>query len=58
MYVLLDWVANHTAWDNLLVEQHPEWYSRDWKGDLPTDSVVGLGGRDRSRLPAPGLRST
>lgn len=34
MYVILDWVANHTAWDNLLVEQHPEWYARDWKGDF------------------------
>jgi glycosidase len=34
MRVILDWVANHTAWDNLLVEQHPEWYARDWKGDF------------------------
>ena len=34
MYVILDWVANHTAWDNPLLEQHPEWYSRNWKGDF------------------------
>lgn len=34
MHVILDWVANHTAWDNPLVEQHPEWYERDWKGDF------------------------
>jgi glycosidase len=34
MYVILDWVANHTAWDNVLVHDHPEWYERDWKGDL------------------------
>ena len=34
MYVILDWVPNHTAWDNPLVEQHPEWYARDWKGDF------------------------
>jgi glycosidase len=34
MYVILDWVANHTAWDNVLVEQHPEWYARDYKGDF------------------------
>ncbi len=34
MYVILDWVANHTAWDNPLVEEHPEWYDRDWKGDF------------------------
>jgi glycosidase len=34
MYVILDWVANHTAWDNPLVTQHPEWYSRDANGDF------------------------
>jgi glycosidase len=34
MYVILDWVANHTAWDNPLATQHPEWYARDWKGDF------------------------
>jgi len=33
MYVILDWVANHTAWDNALVEKHPEWYDKDYKGD-------------------------
>jgi glycosidase len=33
-HVILDWVANHTAWDNPLVQQHPEWYQRDWKGDF------------------------
>jgi glycosidase len=30
--VILDWVANHTAWDNPLLEQHPDWYERDWQG--------------------------
>ncbi|MES1158671.1 MAG: alpha-amylase family glycosyl hydrolase [Terricaulis silvestris] len=34
MHVILDWVANHTAWDNPLVTQHPDWYERDWKGDF------------------------
>lgn len=34
MYVILDWVANHTAWDNVLMQEHPEWYARDWKGDF------------------------
>jgi glycosidase len=32
LYVILDWVANHTAWDSNLVKEHPEWYARDWKG--------------------------
>ncbi|WP_179021901.1 alpha-amylase family glycosyl hydrolase [Winogradskyella forsetii] len=37
MYVIIDWVANHTAWDNVLVEEHPEWYQKDYKGDyMPT----------------------
>ncbi len=34
MYVILDWVANHTAWDNNLVEMHPDWYDKDYKGDF------------------------
>jgi glycosidase len=34
MHVILDWVANHSAWDNNLVTEHPEWYARDWKGDF------------------------
>ncbi len=48
MYVILDWVANHTAWDNNLVDEHPEWYRRNWKGDYcPTpwwnwDDIIEL----------------
>ena len=34
MYVILDWVANHTAWDNELVTEHPDWYDKDYKGDF------------------------
>jgi alpha-amylase len=33
MYVILDWVANHSAWDNLLREEHPNWYSQDSLGN-------------------------
>ncbi|MBO6525483.1 alpha-amylase family glycosyl hydrolase [Erythrobacter sp.] len=32
--VILDLVANHTAWDNDLAAQHPDWYEKDWKGDF------------------------
>ena len=32
--VILDWVANHTAWDNAWVTEHSERYERDWKGDF------------------------
>lgn len=31
MYVILDWVANHTSWDNPLVSEHPEWYRKSRK---------------------------
>ncbi len=34
MYVIIDWVANHTAWDNPLRAARPEWYERDYKGDF------------------------
>jgi len=33
MYVILDWVANHSAWDNPLIDEHPEWYSKDSLGN-------------------------
>ncbi len=26
--VILDWVANHTGWDNPWVSEHPEWYTQ------------------------------
>jgi len=31
-HVLMDWVPNHTAWDNHLIEEHPEWYVKDESG--------------------------
>lgn len=33
-HVILDWVANHTAWDNSLQSEHPDWYQKDYKGDF------------------------
>lgn len=32
MYVILDWVANHTAWDNVLTISNPEYYVLDEEG--------------------------
>jgi len=32
MHVLLDWVPNHTSWDNQLTIEHPEWYAKDSAG--------------------------
>ncbi|PKP32148.1 MAG: alpha-amylase [Bacteroidetes bacterium HGW-Bacteroidetes-16] len=31
--VILDWVANHTAWDNSWID-HPDWYTRDANGNI------------------------
>ncbi len=28
MYAIIDWVPNHTGWDNLWVTEHPEWYTQ------------------------------
>ncbi len=32
--VILDWVANHSAFDNPLTASHPEWYTRSPEGAL------------------------
>ncbi|WP_027376457.1 alpha-amylase family glycosyl hydrolase [Kaistella palustris] len=32
MHVILDWVANHSSWDNGLVSEHPEWYKKSKTG--------------------------
>jgi 1,4-alpha-glucan branching enzyme len=33
MHVIIDWVANHTAWDNVWVDEHPDWYVKDEEGN-------------------------
>lgn len=32
--VILDWVANHSAWDNPLTTEHPGWYSKTPEGEM------------------------
>lgn len=34
MYILLDWVPNHTSWDNELTIDHPDWYAKDSVGNF------------------------
>lgn len=34
MGVVLDWVANHTAWDHAWINRHPNWYTRDANGTI------------------------
>jgi len=34
MYVIIDWVANHTAWDNNWMIEHPDFYTQDSLGNF------------------------
>lgn len=47
MYVILDWVANHTAWDHHWVEEFPAFYRRNEQGMVHPpfpewEDVIGL----------------
>jgi glycosidase len=34
MRIIIDWVPNHTAWDNVWVTEHSAFYARDERGEL------------------------
>lgn len=34
MAVIIDWVANHTAWDHPWITEHPDWYTRNAAGAI------------------------
>ena len=34
MAVIIDWVANHTSWDNAWIKEHPDWYTHDEDGAI------------------------
>jgi glycosidase len=34
MAVIIDWVANHTSWDNPWITAHDDWYSKDGNGKI------------------------
>lgn len=34
MAVILDWVANHTSWDNKWITEHSDWYQKDASGNI------------------------
>lgn len=34
MYIILDWVPNHTSWDNSWTVEHPDWYMKDENGNF------------------------
>ena len=38
MYVILDWVPNHTGWDHKWIKEHPDFYTKNAKGEI-TDPI-------------------
>ncbi len=32
--VIMDWVPNHTAWDNAWIKEHPEFYAKNAAGEI------------------------
>jgi cyclomaltodextrinase / maltogenic alpha-amylase / neopullulanase len=34
MKVIIDWVADHTSWDNVLTKSHPDYYKKDSSGNF------------------------
>ena len=48
MSVILDWVANHTSWDNAWISAHKDWYLQDANGNVV--SPPGMGWNDVAQL--------
>ena len=48
MSVMLDWVANHTSWDNGWITSHKDWYFQDTGGNVL--SPPGMGWNDVAQL--------
>ena len=34
MHVIIDWVGNHSSWDNPLAKAHPDWYTKTREGNF------------------------
>jgi alpha-amylase len=43
MHIIIDWVPNHTGWDNPWITEHPDWYTHDKDGNIidPIDYNTG-----------------
>ncbi|OWP63781.1 hypothetical protein CDA63_07265 [Hymenobacter amundsenii] len=50
MSVMLDWVANHTSWDNPWITQHPDWYQKNAAGAIMPVSNNGTTYNDVAQL--------
>jgi glycosidase len=55
MKLIIDLVANHTSWDSKLMSEHPDWFTRDAKGNIipPNADWTDVADLDYSK---PGLR--
>ena len=44
MKIIIDWVPNHTSWDNVWVREHPDFYLRNERGEMsvPRDDKGNL----------------
>jgi glycosidase len=53
--LIIDMVANHTAWDNPMIAEHPEWFTHDSSGAIvpPNPDWTDVADLDYSK---PGLR--
>lgn len=40
-HVMMDWVANHTGWDNAWIKDHPDWYTQDAQGNVISPEGMG-----------------
>ena len=49
--VVIDVVLNHTAWDNKLISEHPEYYKKNEKGEIvpPVPDWADVAGLDYSK---------
>lgn len=34
MKIIIDWVPNHSSWDNWMITEHPDWYTRNADGEM------------------------
>ena len=34
MFVIIDWVANHSSWDTEQIKSNPDWYTKNDKGEI------------------------
>ena len=56
MYLIIDWVANHSSRDNELVSRHPEWYSKSPDGKFEPTPWYDWEDRIEFDYNQPGLR--